>query len=85
MTTLPKATRERLAERYTAARPEVTSEQRSADGTRKWLLRFPDGQEVESVFISLDRGAAKDVLEKLEKIFERTPPAGARSRTGRSR
>jgi 23S rRNA (adenine2503-C2)-methyltransferase len=58
MTTLPKDTRERLAGRFTAARPEVAAAQVSADGTRKWLLRFPDGQEVESVFIpEEDRGA----------------------------
>jgi 23S rRNA (adenine2503-C2)-methyltransferase len=58
MTTLPKDTRERLAARFTAARPEVAAAQASADGTRKWLLRFPDGQEVESVFIpEEDRGA----------------------------
>jgi 23S rRNA (adenine2503-C2)-methyltransferase len=58
MTTLPKETRARLAERFTAGRPEIATEQRSADGTRKWLLRFPDRQEVESVFIpEEDRGA----------------------------
>ena len=58
MTTLPKETRARLAERFTAARPEIATEQRSADGTRKWLLRFADRQEVESVFIpEEDRGA----------------------------
>ncbi len=58
MTTLPRDARERLAGRFTAARPEVAAAQASADGTRKWLLRFPDGQEVESVFIpEEDRGA----------------------------
>ncbi len=58
MTTLPKGLRERLAEGYSVARPAVSSMQQSADGTRKWLLRFADGQEVESVFIpEEDRGA----------------------------
>jgi 23S rRNA (adenine2503-C2)-methyltransferase len=58
MTTLPKDTRERLAEHFSAARPAITTEQRSADGTWKWLLRFADGQEVETVFIpEADRGA----------------------------
>ena len=51
MTTLPAALRERLECAYTIARPEVVSEQVSADGTRKWLLRFADRQEVESVYI----------------------------------
>jgi 23S rRNA (adenine2503-C2)-methyltransferase len=34
--------------------PEITTEQRSVDGTRKWLLRFPDGNEVETVNIPED-------------------------------
>jgi 23S rRNA (adenine2503-C2)-methyltransferase len=58
MTTLPKRLRARLAENYSASRPELTAMQTSTDGTRKWLLRFADGQEVESVFIpEEDRGA----------------------------
>ena len=57
MTTLSKAFRARLAKRYVIARPAVAADQSSADGTRKWLLRFPDGQEAESVFIpEEDRG-----------------------------
>ncbi len=58
MTTLPAGLRGRLAERYSVARPTIVTEQRSADGTAKWLLRFADGQEVETVFIpEADRGA----------------------------
>ena len=58
MTTIAGALRAALAERYTLARPETATEQRSADGTRKWLLRFADGREVESVYIpEEDRGA----------------------------
>ncbi|MEZ5825427.1 MAG: 23S rRNA (adenine(2503)-C(2))-methyltransferase RlmN [Geminicoccaceae bacterium] len=58
MSTLPKATRAALAENWSVGRPEIVTEQRSEDGTRKWLLRFADGQEVESVFIpEEDRGA----------------------------
>lgn len=58
MTTLPAGLRARLAEDFSVARPEIVTEQRSADGTRKWLLRFADGQEVETVFIpEADRGA----------------------------
>jgi len=51
MTTLPLALRERLAERYRIARPVVVDDQASVDGTRKWLLRFADGREVETVYI----------------------------------
>jgi 23S rRNA (adenine2503-C2)-methyltransferase len=58
MTTLPRELRGKLAETCSVARPEIVTEQRSADGTRKWLLRFADRQEVESVFIpEEDRGA----------------------------
>lgn len=57
MTTLAKPVRERLAESYVVARPTVVRDLRSVDGTRKWLLRMPDGQEVESVHIpEEDRG-----------------------------
>ncbi|NUB06585.1 23S rRNA (adenine(2503)-C(2))-methyltransferase RlmN [Azospirillum sp. Vi22] len=57
MTTLAKPVRERLAESYAVARPTVVRDLKSVDGTRKWLLRMPDGQEVESVHIpEEDRG-----------------------------
>ncbi|WP_373087175.1 23S rRNA (adenine(2503)-C(2))-methyltransferase RlmN [Sneathiella sp.] len=58
MTSISKEMRARLPENFTAARPEITSLQESVDGTRKWLVKFPDGQEVESVHIpEEDRGA----------------------------
>ena len=39
-------------------RPQIVTEQRSTDGTRKWLLRFPDGNEAETVNIpEEDRGS----------------------------
>src|SRR5579871_3427136 len=54
MTSLSKAFRASLAERYTVARPAVSRALASVDGTQKWLLRFADGQEVESVHIPED-------------------------------
>ncbi|MER2520705.1 MAG: 23S rRNA (adenine(2503)-C(2))-methyltransferase RlmN [Bdellovibrionales bacterium] len=58
MTTLAKPVREQLAEHFTLDRPSVSREQKSEDGTSKWLLRMADGQEVESVHIpEEDRGA----------------------------
>ncbi|HEX6860879.1 MAG TPA: 23S rRNA (adenine(2503)-C(2))-methyltransferase RlmN [Caulobacteraceae bacterium] len=51
MTDIDKATRARLAETFTLARPEVVERQVSKDGTRKWLIRMGPGIEVESVFI----------------------------------
>ncbi|MGE0713938.1 MAG: 23S rRNA (adenine(2503)-C(2))-methyltransferase RlmN [Alphaproteobacteria bacterium] len=57
MTTLAKPVRVRLAERFAVRRPRVERDEKSADGTRKWLLRFIDGQEAETVHIpEEDRG-----------------------------
>ena len=57
MTSLSRAFREELAAHYVLSRPAVSSELASVDGTRKWLLRFADGQEVETVYIpEEDRG-----------------------------
>ena len=49
MTNLPKALRERLAARCTLGGVEEVARQVSADGSRKYLLRFPDGVSVECV------------------------------------
>ena len=58
MTNIAKKTRERLAELFVVERPAIVTEQRSVDGTRKWLLRFPDGNEAETVNIpEEDRGS----------------------------
>src|SRR6516162_2501776 len=57
MTSLSKPFRERLSARYELSRPAVSRSLVSSDGTRKWLLRFPDGEEVETVHIpEEDRG-----------------------------
>ncbi|HTV89960.1 MAG TPA: 23S rRNA (adenine(2503)-C(2))-methyltransferase RlmN, partial [Stellaceae bacterium] len=57
MTNLARGFRERLAAHYELRRPTVSRALASADGTRKWLLRFSDGQEVETVHIpETDRG-----------------------------
>ncbi|HET6520531.1 MAG TPA: 23S rRNA (adenine(2503)-C(2))-methyltransferase RlmN [Geminicoccaceae bacterium] len=58
MTSLPAGLRAGLEGAHDIARPEVVARQHALDGTRKWLLRFADGQEVETVFIpEEDRGA----------------------------
>ena len=57
MTSLSKPFREELAAHYELSRPAVSRSLTSIDGTRKWLLRFPDGEEVETVHIpEEDRG-----------------------------
>jgi 23S rRNA (adenine2503-C2)-methyltransferase len=58
MTTLSKDFRIELAKHYFIERPGVVVDRQSIDGTRKWLLRFADGQEAETVHIpEEDRGA----------------------------
>ena len=57
MTDIAKAQHPWLEERFVIGRPEVVEAQVSSDGTRKWLLRSPDGQDYEMVFIpDADRG-----------------------------
>jgi 23S rRNA (adenine2503-C2)-methyltransferase len=47
MTSVSKDMRAELEKHFTVDRPEVVAEQISNDGTRKWLLRLPSGDEVE--------------------------------------
>jgi 23S rRNA (adenine2503-C2)-methyltransferase len=57
MTDIAKTMHPWLAERFVISRPEVIEAQVSTDGTRKWLLRSPDAQDYEMVFIpDADRG-----------------------------
>ena len=60
MSTIARKTRERLEELFVIDRPQIATEQRSSDGTRKWLLRLVDGNEVECVNIpEEDRGSPR--------------------------
>jgi 23S rRNA (adenine2503-C2)-methyltransferase len=57
MSDIARPQRAWFAERFVIGRPEVVVEQLSTDGTRKWLLRTPDGHDFEMVFIpDADRG-----------------------------
>ena len=57
MSDLGKPVRQTFSEMFSLARPAVTSRMVSSDGTIKWLLRFPDGNEAETVYIpDKDRG-----------------------------
>ena len=51
MANISKETRALLDQHFVVGRPEVVTAQVSSDGTRKWLLRFDDGEEAECVFI----------------------------------
>ncbi|HET9639548.1 MAG TPA: 23S rRNA (adenine(2503)-C(2))-methyltransferase RlmN [Allosphingosinicella sp.] len=57
MSDIAKPQRAWFAERFVIGRPQIVVEQVSTDGTRKWLLKTPDGHDFEMVFIpDSDRG-----------------------------
>jgi 23S rRNA (adenine2503-C2)-methyltransferase len=51
MTDLPRELRTELTAAFALTTPELVQRERSVDGTEKFLLRFADGERVESVFI----------------------------------
>ena len=51
MVNLPKDMRTLLTEKHSIKRANTAKEQRSTDGTIKWLLSLSDGQQIETVFI----------------------------------
>jgi 23S rRNA (adenine2503-C2)-methyltransferase len=51
MSNLSQTFRAELSEWVRVSRPEIVLEQRAMDGTRKFLLRLTDGEEIESVLI----------------------------------
>jgi 23S rRNA (adenine2503-C2)-methyltransferase len=60
MSSIARPLQEKLAEHFVIGRPAIATEQTSRDETRKWLFRFRDGQEAETVYIpdrAADRGA----------------------------
>jgi len=60
MSSIARPLQQRLAERFVIGRPVAALVQTSEDATRKFLFRFRDGQEAETVYIpdrAEDRGA----------------------------
>jgi 23S rRNA (adenine2503-C2)-methyltransferase len=60
MSTIARPLQQKLADRFVIGRPETVIAQTSQDETRKFLFRFRDGQEAETVYIpdpEEDRGA----------------------------
>ena len=60
MSSIAKPLQAKLTEHFVIGRPEIVQRQNSEDGTEKFLLRFRDGQDVETVYIpdpEEDRGA----------------------------
>ena len=54
MTTFSLELRDELKKYHSLERPIISDEKISKDGTKKWLLKFTDGSEVETVFIPDD-------------------------------
>jgi 23S rRNA (adenine2503-C2)-methyltransferase len=60
MSSIARSMQQKLAERFVIGRPDIATMQTSGDDTRKFLFRFRDGQEAETVYIpdpAEDRGA----------------------------
>ena len=60
MSSIARPLQEKLAGRFVIGRPVAAEVRTSSDSTRKWLFRFRDGQEAETVYIPdrvEDRGA----------------------------
>lgn len=51
MANISKEFRQKLSENYSLERPNISIHRKSLDGTQKFLLKFEDGNEVETVFI----------------------------------
>ncbi len=56
MSNISKPLREELKKIFRITRPILVKEQTSVDGTRKWLLRMEDGNEIETVYIPQAEG-----------------------------
>ena len=93
MSTIARPLQQKLAEHFVLGRPEADVVQTSEDGTRKFLFRFRDGQEAETVYIpdrQEDRGAVcisspGRLHAVLPVLPHRHAGAGAQPRRGRDR
>ena len=56
MTDLSSRLREKLSESWEFSRGRIELVQKSADGTMKFLIAFPDGEKAEAVFMSYSYG-----------------------------
>ncbi len=54
MLNVSKTVRQQLADHFIIKRPDIVEAQYSTDGTRKYLIRFADGNEAEAVYIPED-------------------------------
>ncbi len=64
MTNVPKSLRERLAAAWTLGRMDIVRVHGSADTTRKFLWRLPDGAMIESVLIPANPALYGDAADR---------------------
>ncbi len=75
ITTLPQIFRAQLQQQYAVGMPEVQKKFVSADGTVRYLMRFADGQSVETVWMPEgDDGEQGDGSEAGEEELSGGPP-----------
>ena len=78
LSTFPKALRSRLAsEGYSTGIPAIEQRYLSRDGTVRYLVRFSDGQTVETVWMPDGDGAEDDLVDGHVKVQEEDPDAPA--------
>ncbi len=65
MSSIARPLQQKLAERFVIGRPEAATVQTSEDETRKFLFRFRDGQEAETVYIPDRAGGSRRGLHFL--------------------
>jgi 23S rRNA (adenine2503-C2)-methyltransferase len=83
VSTLPKALRARMAsEGYSTGLPEIEQRFVSRDGTVRYLVRFADGQTVETVWMPDGDGAEDDEEDAVDTAGEDSRAAFAAAASG---
>lgn len=69
MTNLPKSLRSKLQEEWPLATASIIDKQVSSDGTRKYILEFADGAQVETVGMPTFHNAESQTIKRLSVCF----------------
>jgi 23S rRNA (adenine2503-C2)-methyltransferase len=77
MTDLPKRLRDRLVQEGLTPLAAATETHTSSDGTRKLLIEFSDGKQIETVLIPRAAVAAEDVYAVVDDELGAPPPIAA--------
>jgi len=54
MSNIAKEVRQQLADTFDLSRPAISNELISTDGSKKWLIKFNDGNEIETVYMPVE-------------------------------